>query len=171
MVTRKAEKATAEESTPESTGHDLALIQGVSNEVAKSFNSFSDVAEYFGADNIDDAAQELGDGYALENNKDKLIGVTMVLVDWNFLPGDFKVPDNVDPWPGQGMYSTIRLITQDGRKFRISDGSTGIHRQLWEYSQERERQTGLLVRRGLKKSTYSNEHSSEAYTYYLDVSA
>lgn len=67
-----------------------------------------------------DAAQVLGDGYDPLKNKSRLVNVPFLIVDWTFNHGD------------QGEYVSCKIITQANEKFRISDGGTGIYRQLWD---------------------------------------
>lgn len=108
------------------------------------------------------ASEELGDGFALleSREKDLLIGRDMILLDWSFSAGDFDKE-----------FVTVRLVTRDGGRYIINDGSTGICDQLREYSDRTGRYSVLRVEKGLRKSEYKNEFSEHAVTYYLDTSA
>lgn len=94
--------------------------------------------------------EEISDGFDVLENKDRLIDVPLILVDWNmFESKDFG-----------GKVLTIRLMTLTGERYRISDGSTGIMAQLLEVSNIRVKEghktpmQGLGVRNGLRKSSY-----------------
>jgi hypothetical protein len=117
-----------------------------------------------------DASTSIGDGFALLKEKDQLIGKPMLLVNWLFAKGDFGE---------QSEFATIRLATQsvagDLLKYIIVDGSTGLCRQLHEFTTETGRSGGIVVGKGLTRSdyTYTNDNGEEipASTYYLDLSA
>lgn len=146
--------------------------------IASSFESFEDALAYFNANegivNIGDVA---GDGYILTRDKEQLVNVPFVIVDWR------PVVDEATA----RTYATIRLITSDGRKYRINDGSTGICQQLNEIMDRHGVSKGIAVAKGLFKSEYlvsNDEHNhgqvvakdyagkkSTAATYYLNQSA
>lgn len=146
--------------------------------VATSFESFEDALAYFNANegivNIGDVA---GDGYILTRDKEQLVNVPFVVIDWR---------DVVDDATAR-MYATIRLITSDGRKYRINDGSTGIYQQLTEIRDRHGLSRGIAVAKGLFKSEYlvsNDEHNygqvvakdysgkkGPAATYYLNQSS
>lgn len=119
--------------------------------------------EYYGAENVVEAADVLGDGFKTLENKVTLIGVPFFIVSWNFVNGD------------HGEYVLARVITQDNQKLIITDGSRGIKEMLANYSKSSSRYGGLFVRKGLRKSdyTYTDDQGKDqsATTYYLDVSA
>lgn len=129
---------------------------------------------------------ELGDGFRIadEDDKRRLIGVPLMLLEWTFLPGDFAED-----------YVSVRAISQeDGgriRKWVINDGGTGIARDLRDFTTKTGRTGGLSVRNGLRVSDYfidpvtkqpltkaeRREYAAEdrkmapASTFYLDTSA
>jgi hypothetical protein len=129
---------------------------------------------------IVDAERELGNGFRVLDNKDKmkLVGVPILLMDWTFNDGNF------------GKFVSVYLAAknEDGSMGRwiLNDGSTGIATMLAEYTQKTDRRGGLLVRGGLRFSEYpycsecrqavdpieDNMHASAhslARTYYLAV--
>lgn len=129
-----------------------------------SFNDAIALAEdIYGKDVIAVAADVLGDGFRIVEDKDTLIGVSFFALSWNFVVGD------------HGEYVIVRAITQDDQKLLITDGSTGIRDMLSHYSKQTGRYGGLFCRKGLRRSdyTYTNDKGEErdASTYYLDVSA
>lgn len=152
--------------------------RGKSQEIAEKFpviasdalagiTSFADAVDLaqnvYGIDNVVEAADVLGDGFKMLENKVTLIGVPFFAVSWNFTAGD------------HGEYVAVRVVTQDDKKLVITDGSKGIYEMLANYSKSSGRYGGLFVRKGLRKSdyTYTDDKGEEkaATTYYLDVSA
>lgn len=129
----------------------------------RNVQSFEDAAALLG-DSVDVAEQVLGDGFALLEDKDTLIGVPVILMEWSFNAGDF------------GDFVSVRLVAKDGRKLIMNDGSTGIMAQLRSYTERTGRYHGLAVRRGLRRSDYTfpdptTGKDKPAKTYYLDTSA
>ena len=131
---------------------------------------------------ISDASEEIGDGFALLSNEDKakLIGVPLLLMEWRENMGDF------------GPFMSIRLVARnrDGSmaKYILNDGSTGIAEGLRQFTQRTGKTGGLALRNGLRVSEYTfcdvcqsaacsvpdlhakNNHR-KARTFYLDTSA
>lgn len=149
-----------------------------------SFQSAIAAAGYmFGS--IDDASDVLGDGFKLMSTEDKakLVGVPMVLLEWSFYPSQEH----------GGEFCALRLVAQgEGNtvgKYVVNDGSTGLARTLKEYTARTGRQGGLVVRRGFRASEYpycddcrvavDDSHKADepthkvgrARTYYFDTSA
>jgi hypothetical protein len=175
-----------DQETPAAPSAEVAVLDGaVALEYAKSFNNIADVQQYFASLGVELTAgeDELGDGYERTDNKDRFCDTPLVLVDWTvFMSSEFNQPA-----------SSIRIMTFAGEKFRISDGSTGIHKQLEELTAVRVRQgrptprQGLILKGGLRKSEYwisvvdglpLNAQEAEetplelrrkAKTYYLNV--
>lgn len=92
--------------------------------------------------NVIDIAEELGSGFALLDDKNKLVGQEMVLIQWRFSSGDY------------GMFVSVGLVTKAGGKYIINDGSAGIRDMLLEFSQSTKRFGGMKVPKGLRVSTY-----------------
>lgn len=88
-------------------------------------------------------SEELGSGFALLEDKDKLIKTPFVVIQWRFTAGDF------------GGFVSAAVVTKGGDKFIINDGSAGIMSQLMELSQKHKRFGGLAVPAGLRKSQYA----------------
>jgi len=136
---------------------------GLSSADLASINSFDDatrlINEKLGGQVAD--VQELGDGFALLDNKDTLIGVPFIILQSVFRKGDY------------GPYVSCHVVTQDGRKFIINDGSAGIRDQismLWERKPETKGKP-IACRNGLRKSTYNHPVHGPSVTFYLDTSA
>lgn len=128
----------------------------------------ADVAKYFADQNLplDQAHEVLGDGFDPIDDKRKLVGVDMVLLQWTFSSSDKY----------NGEFVTVRAMTADNRKIRFTDGSTGIAAQLRDLTTAREKAghpypNGGLICPGLRVSdyTYTNEkgQKSAASTYYI----
>lgn len=97
---------------------------------------------------IHNAGEVLGNGFALLDDKSKLVGKALLALYWTFHPGDY------------GQFVSIAVVTAekiDGhQKFIVNDGSTGICAQLDAYTTTHDgRNGGLAVRQGLRESTYA----------------
>lgn len=141
--------------------------QKVQTEQLAALTSFDDAlklaAELVGEENILRADQEIGDGFGILKNKDSLIETPLIFISWDFNVGD------------QGEYVSVKVMTKEGRKFILNDGSTGIYAQLVAYTAKKKVCGGLLVGKGLRRSdyTFTNEKGEEtpATTYYIDTSS
>lgn len=121
-----------------------------------------------------EAREELGDGFEYLENKEWLVGIPCLFVKWDCNLSASFTDDNGKPLPNVQAWVLCERAGQT-RKFRISDFSTGISQQLWEYTERTGRNGGLAAPLGLRKSefTYRNPDSgetSQATTYYIDVS-
>lgn len=154
----------------EVNGEIVHSVQGpkYANEDLSSLTSFEEamalVQRELGEAAVVDASQAIGDGFKMLDNKDLLCGVEFLAIGWNFTMGDF------------GEFVAAKVVTRDGQKYVLIDGSTGIYQQISEYSGKTGRMGGLWVKNGLRKSEYEYEDESTgkltpAVTYYLDVSA
>jgi hypothetical protein len=129
----------------------------------RAMSSFEDaqriLSSYLGAEDapLVDASYEIGDGFTMLDNKDALLDVPFIAVQWRFAPGDY----------GQ-EFVIMRVLTQSGDKFVVVDGGTGICDQMRQYTQRTKRTVGMLVPRGLRKSEYTNEFGPGT-THYLNV--
>lgn len=131
-------------------------VTPVSEAELPDFGSFDEALNHFvngvGVVAIGDVA---GDGYTLTKDKESLVNVPFLIVDWNTV---------TDP-STQRDYATIRLITQDNRKIRINDGSTGIFKQLQEIRERHNLTRGIGVPKGLFTSEYwiCDDRSSDKF--------
>jgi len=124
-------------------------------------------ARGFTPEDVVDAA-ELGDGF-LELKKDEkevLIGRPFIILDATWSSGDF----------GEEGYYTLRVVTQDNRKYRLTDGSTGIARQIADHLHVNrlDKLPPMICKNGLSVSRYSrfDEELQKAVptsTFYLDT--
>ena len=110
------------------------------------------------------ASGVLGEGYQLIENKDEIVNVAQIWLDWRISTSDkFRTKDG-EP----GTFVVVKLVTEDDRKLMFTDGSTGICKSLVDYTKRGGRPP--LVVAGLKKSTYQTEDANgnpiEGTTYW-----
>ena len=169
------------------TGREIAQADRFSHEQLANIESFDDamrlaVAEFGGVINAHED-KNLGTGFKLTSDEDKfrLIGVPLLLLDWRFNSGDFS-----------DEFVSIHVIQQDetgkGIKWVLNDGGTGICRDLKNYTQKTGRKGGLFCRKGLRVSEYDTiadggpdngkpaprdyvGKTGKGKTFYLDFSA
>ena len=123
------------------------------------------------------------DGFRLANDRDKasLIGLPILFLEWDHVAGDY------------GDYVSANCVVKntDGTsgKWKINDGSTtGINKQLADYTAKTGHKGGLLCNMGIRSSTYpvdpqdrkplskesaKTKHNGNwshwATTYYIDI--
>lgn len=166
-----AKAATVVTESGEAVTDAVAVRNGFSVDELRGIQSFADVEALFQAHNITvvDAAEEIGDGFALVDNKDLFLKRQMMILSWNFAQGDHKKDDG-----SPTEFVAVRFVVQEPNgsvgKYVITDGGVGICKQLRDYTDRTGVTGGLMVGKGLRKSEYSNEHADNATTYYLDLS-
>lgn len=129
---------------------------GGTNEVAKTEPLYS-MEQLADIKSLDDMMQlladagiqateisEYGDGFEVCNDKRKLVNVPFGILDYKFSEkGDY------------GRFSIIRLVTKDGRKLIVTDGSSnGIHAQM-EDLERRGVPGGVMCPTGIVVSEYT----------------
>lgn len=155
-----------------------------SDDDLRSLQSFQDVfnrATELGLGVADEP--EIGTGFTMLDDKDKLVKVRFVIVEWRFLQSSEITLSDGSP----SEYVAASLVTEHNQRYVITDGSAGIFQQLKRITQRRvERaQDGvspyalLPVAGGLRKSEFFvNQETGEirreggagftkAATYYL----
>jgi hypothetical protein len=106
------------------------------------------------------------DDYQKLDDKSVLINVPFWINKWWFTPGDlgdFAVLQCIASRP-------VRTPAGETQKIVLTDGSTGIFRQLRDLTMRTGQSTKMLVRNGLRVSQYTAETdagSKMAETYYL----
>lgn len=130
----------------------------------------------------------LGDGFRVADDSDKesLIGVPLLLLDWQFKASDFGQDQD---WVL--IHAVQRGTNGEAIKWLLSDGGTGIAHDLQEWTKKTGRAGGLGVKNGLRKSDYfidpdtkktltkaqvreymvTGKKTAPATTFYLDTSA
>jgi hypothetical protein len=112
---------------------------------------------------------DFGDGFELLKDKDLLLNVPFVVVGYKFAPGDFG-----------DQFVVCHLVTETGKKYIITDGSTGVRAQCELYASKGAQ--AFKARRGLLRSDfrhingtvlkvsdplYNSKESEPAKTYYF----
>lgn len=130
---------------------------------AREIESFEEVAELL----ADPSADVLVvDDYQKLDDKSQLVNVPFFINRWWFTEGDM------------GEFAVLRCITSrpvrtgagDTTKVVVSDGSTGIFKQLREVTKKTQKTAALMVRHGLRVSQYTADTESGpkmAETFYL----
>lgn len=159
------------------TGTDVAInARRPDDEVLRDIESMQDAfaaLENAGVDVVE-ISDVMGTGFSkIEDDAGKgtLVKVPFVILHWGFSLGEY------------GDFVTAHIVTEDGRKLILTDGSKGIYDQLSAFTDETGRQTGMIVRKGLRRSDYrisretrepvGRDYKGEtdpATTFYLDTS-
>jgi hypothetical protein len=124
---------------------------------------------------------ELGSGFKIlpDRDKSRLIGVSLIILHYQFNEGEF------------GEFVSVMLVTMHGDRLVLNDGSTGIYAQLCDVAKTG-RFGGIAIPRGLRVSGYptcfqcgaprpdseetcddcgdQTARRSKGETYYLDTS-
>jgi hypothetical protein len=141
---------------PQFTDRDLAALNNITDLDALLKGAGIEVRK---------ASEVMGNGFAVldTGEKHQLIGVPFVALRWAFRSGD------------QGNFVSIELMTVKGEKYIVNDGSTGIYKQLRQYTDTTGLQAGLACEKGLRVSEYEKTRddgtSYAAKTFYIDLSA
>ena len=110
----------------------------------------------------------LSDGFALVEDKRKLINVRFLVVSFSFAVSKERFDEN-----GKGLkYAVVRLVTERNEKLFLTDGSAGIYNQLVNLA-DRGIYGSILANHGLRMSEYEvvNDKGAKeiARTFYLDT--
>ena len=152
-------------------GSEVAIpVPDFSSEDLQNLKNWEDLDAFTSKYGIDSlvADQVLGDGFAILNDKSKLIGVPLFLIEWRQNKGE------------NGSFTSMRVVARldngSMAKYIVNDGSTGIHKQLSEFTESRKVRSGLFVKNGFRVSEYDYEDEKTgevrpAKTFYLDSSA
>jgi len=139
----------------------------LSDDDLELMNSYADALGYAASNNI--AAVDISDyGTGVElldkAGKNRLVGVEFIILDWQWRTGDFAED-----------YVSLTVMTRDGSKYVINDGSTGIREDV----RRLERKLGgakavVKVTKGLSRGDYTyvaaDGTESPATTYRLNFS-
>jgi hypothetical protein len=179
-MTATKEKTTGEVVNTE-TG-EIVQTTRLDDDTLRGITSFDDalaVMQEQGAVEVADAV--LGNGFSIADDKvkDRLIGIPLAFLSWSFNQGDYGSADD-----GSNVFVSAMVVTQANEKYIINDGSTGVCKQLQEYTKRTGETKNLVVRHGLRKSEYRIHRETKipvargydgptepASTYYIDTSA
>jgi len=112
-------------------------------ETMGAIKSFDDAIAVLAAAGVElHDSKEYGDGFDVAD-KNELVGVPFVILGMKFSEGEY----------GGNGFVIIHLVTKDGRKLIITDGSTGIRAQAEKYA-ARGLVAGVVFRDGLIRSDF-----------------
>jgi hypothetical protein len=132
--------------------------------------SFDDAVKFLAAKGytVETAADMLSDGFTGIEKK-KLVNRSFVIVDAKIsLSNDYG---------DDGQFAVVKVFTQDGGKFRFTDGGTGICQQIGMLMSKRADKggaVGVVIPGGLVDSEYdytdeSTGEVTKAHTFYLNT--
>lgn len=133
-------------------------------EVLAGIGSFADAMQVLSDAGINaiDYSEEFGDGFTLLKGNDEkatLVGVPFVILGIKFAEGDYDTD-----------FAILHVVTEDGRKCVVVDGSTGIRSQAHVMA-DKGITAGVLVKNGLTRSDYDyideKGKKTPATTFYL----
>lgn len=145
---------------------EIVTAEGFTTEDLRGIDSFESalslVTGTLGAPVL--ASEELGDGFALLTDKDRLIGQAMIILQFAFHESDKGT---------NGEFVSMHVVTRGGEKFIVNDGGSGIYAQLRDYVNTHPGAPlgGILVAKGLRRSDYIHPEHGASTTHYLDTSA
>lgn len=159
MVSKNQDAASTENVNPESIA---APIDGLAEDVLGA--DASKLLEMFGGPSeVASIANVLGNGFGVVSDKMLLVNRPFVIL---------KYGTHMSEQTG-GEFATIHVVTSDGEKWIINDGSTGIKAQLEQIKNEHGTVCPLRVPRGLRVSEYEvvlDGKNQKAKTFYLNTS-
>ena len=116
-----------------------------------------------------ESIEDYGSGFKLLNDKSRLVGVPLLVIEWRFTASKKYVNDAGEP----SEFVSAMVITKHGDRYILNDGSTGIAAQLRMVQDQRTAkghsnpQVGLMVADGLTRSEYLNADGVPGVTFYL----
>jgi hypothetical protein len=136
----------------------------------------------FGEEAVIRADTDMGNGFRIADDdvKDSLCGMPLVFISWDFTLGKY-----LDSEGKLRDFCTAFVVADDGGKWILNDGSTGLCKQLSEETERTGRQNFLVAPNGLNRTDYqigtidgrkvavprNYEGPTEpAHTYYIDTS-
>jgi hypothetical protein len=127
----------------------------------RGIESFEDAVAALQATGVDIVSAEelLGTGFRRvlsdEAAKAELCERPFLLYHWFFSPGSYIKADG-----GYGQFVTMFIITEprttgeEPLRLIVTDGSTGIAEELWNFTKKYSRNRGLYLKDGFRASTY-----------------
>jgi len=132
---------------------EIVVPQRFSTEQLAGVKSFEDAVRLAAQqhDGLVDSL-ELGDGFRICDDKDKLVGKHFVIMEWEY---------GKHLQYGLSKFVIVRLVTAQNEKVIITDGSTGIMRQLETMKEVEGRLGGINCQEGLRVSEYGLNDAQE----------
>lgn len=152
-----------------------ATVSVISDAMLGEIQSFDDALAVINdvfAGQIVEADKVLGTGFGVADEKAAYIGVPFVI-----LKGDRNPSEKGE----KGRFWSLHCVTKDGRKVILNDGGTGVAEQMDTLAErhpelflitDTERVSlsrPMLVKRGLRASSYVHPTAGPSITYYLDT--
>lgn len=139
MATQKQKAAQAAELELSAKVRDEDVLR----DIATFDQAYALAAESYGG--VVDASDLLGTGFEVLNSDDKsrLLNVPLIVLDSRIHDGE------------QGEFCSLVVVTEQGARYIVNDGSTGIFAQVLRLRQKTEKEGGWLIRHGLRDSEYS----------------
>lgn len=112
---------------------------------------------------IVEADKVLGTGFGVADEKAAYIGIPFVII---------RADKNASEKGEKGRFWSLHCVTKDGRKVILNDGGSGIADQLDALYERHPETMGkpMLVKKGLRASSYVHPTAGPSVTYYLDTS-
>lgn len=146
--------------------NEVATTPIFSDDDLLNIGSFDDALrlanEAFGGEVLE-ADKVLGTGFGIVDEKNVYVGVPFIIM---------KAEKNASEKGDKGYFYTLHCVTRDGRKVIINDGGVGIADQMEMLYEKHPEMKGkpLLVKKGLRMSSYVHPTAGPSITYYLDTS-
>ena len=134
-------------------------IPTVENFDYRTVDSFEDIYNAVGSENIAHATDVIGDGFSILEEKAQLVDVPLMILSARFTTENAR---------GEGYWS-IRVITKSGEKFVVNDGGYGIA-QAMDTLKVKAAKFPVYVPHGLRRRDYTHPEYGQATTYYFDTS-
>jgi len=177
-VMESQDNSNAEVATRKFNREELGSIQSFAEAMALAASQYGTVLQAH-------EVPELGDGFTMVEDKEDLVDKPFLILTWEFHESDMN----------DGEWTLLRCVSEgkngEAEKFVFTDGSTGISRELKEFTLKTGRDGAMFVRHGLRFSKYyidedtkealtkrqvqeymvSKKKMREARTYYLNTNA
>lgn len=169
MAPRNAKTTATESAQDAAASSDIVQSSAFSDADLRKAEDFAQLAELAAKahGSVVDASKEMGDGFSLLDSLVSIAGFPTLLMEWTFRDGDY------------GTYVSIRGVSRDPKtgalvRYIYNDGSSGICKQLQEYTKDTNRFGALMVQNGFRVSEYEYEDPNTgqkrpAETWYLNV--
>lgn len=135
----------------------------------RDMNSWQSMIESVQAEGLEVARadEEIGSGFKVDDDKDHWLGIEMMLLEWRFNDGKFE-----NQYGEKTDFVSMVVIGSNNKRAIINDGSTGIAKQLREYSERTGKFGPMYLEDGLRVSrdypvTLPDGRNILGTTYYI----
>lgn len=139
MAFKKADAAKAAELELAAKVRDEDVLR----EISTFDQAYALAAESYGG--VVDASDLLGTGFEVLNaeEKSRLLNVPLIVLDSRIHDGE------------QGEFCSLVVVTEQGARYIVNDGSKGIFAQVHRLREKTNKEGGWLIRHGLRQSEYA----------------